>query len=845
MRHSVPGGYVLDARKLVKFQVASYNPNYPLIIDPLVYSTYVSGSLGEDGEGITVDSAGNAYVTGAVASGDFPTTPGAFQRVLGNAVGGTDPEEDCFVLKLNPSGTALVYSTYLGGDGNDQGNAVVVDAAGNAYIAGKSESKNFPTTPGAYQSAPGLTSAGVAILNGFVAKLNPSGTALIYSTYLHKAIGSTIYATQMIGLGVLGGNAYVAGNAEQTPGIDVSDGFAAEVNATGTALIYSYTLGGSKDDEVENLFLDAGGNAYIAGETSSTDFPVTTGAYQTALGGGMDGFITKLNPAGTAAIFSTFVGGSGDDTVEDVATDAAGSIYATGQTTGGFPTTAGAYRTTTFGGVDIYVIKLDSAGAKVVYSTYIGGTNTDHPDALAIDSSGNVILTGDTASTDFPVTPDAFQKTFGGGATGEGDAFILKLNSTGTALMYSSYLGGSGDDYADAIALDSAGNAYITGATASSNFPVTAGSFHTTCGTDSKCNGTFNDAFVTKVDVTAGVAAAISAVSGGNQTGTPGTHLPNPLIVKVLDGRGAPVIGAPVTVTAANANVSPVSGLTDFTGIFSTLVTLGGALGPASVKVSTGGASATFPFGSQLVNITAVVNGASFTTTIQDGSWTSILGSNLSSTTRIFNTQTEIINGVLPLSLDGVSVTIDGKSAPMYFISPTQLNVLTPITGKIGPVTVVVKNSVRTAMATAAAAKYSPGLFLFDPMGHKYPAALIARTDGGVDYLGPSGLFGAALATRPAKPGEIVELYGTGLGPTNPPVPVGSVFGGAASVDPAGAVTTTIGGVTAPVLFAGITGAGLYQVNVVVPTVPDGDQKVVLTVSGLSTPDNVFVAVMK
>jgi uncharacterized protein (TIGR03437 family) len=240
--------------------------------------------------------------------------------------------------------------------------------------------------------------------------------------------------------------------------------------------------------------------------------------------------------------------------------------------------------------------------------------------------------------------------------------------------------------------------------------------------------------------------------------------------------------------------------------------------------------------------ITSVVNGASFLTGIQAGSWTTIRGTNLANNSRTWDAPTEIINGKLPTLLDGVSVTINGKAAVVYYISPSQLNILPPDDSALGPVEV--KVSVGSNMSSPAIAqlnKYSPAFFMFDPQGRKYIAAQIARLDGGVDLLGPPGLFGSAATTRPAKPGDIIILYGTGFGPTNPPVPVGEVFSGAAPTsDP---VVLTIGGVAAKVQFAGISGAGLYQLNVVVPELADGDQKAVATIGGFNSQDNAFIVV--
>ena len=245
--------------------------------------------------------------------------------------------------------------------------------------------------------------------------------------------------------------------------------------------------------------------------------------------------------------------------------------------------------------------------------------------------------------------------------------------------------------------------------------------------------------------------------------------------------------------------------------------------------------------GSQPI-VNSVVNGANFLPGIQQNCWVTIAGTNLSTTTRTWKAHSEIINGKLPTSLDGVSVSINGKPASMYFISPFQIDVLAPGDDNLGPVEVKVTTPMGTSNPTfTQLQRYSPAFFTFGEQGGKYIAALIALAGGKVDYLGPAGLFGSKRVSRPAKPGEVILLYGTGFGPTNPSVPSGMVFSGAAKITDK--ITVTIGGVTAKVQFAGVTGIGLYQLNVLVPQVPDGDQKVVAAIGGLFSQDDSFIAV--
>jgi hypothetical protein len=380
-----------------------------------------------------LDAAGNAYVTGSTESSSFPTTPGAFQTTIAGA-------ENAFVTKLNVDGTALVYSTYLGGRSLDFGAAIAVDAAGNAYVSGDTDSGNFPTTPEAFQT----TIAGAG--NAFVTKLNLDGTALVYSTYLG---GGSLDAGAAIAVDAAG-DAYVTGNASSsdfptTPGAfqttlrAFQDAFVTKLNPEGTALVYSTYLGGSgglgRYDGGSAIAVDAGGNAYITGVASSGDFPTTPGAFQSTPGGNFgNAFVTKLSADGTALIYSTYLGGSGSSGSGDgglaIAVDGAGNAYVTGFTAStDFPTTSGAFQTALPLGAsqDAFVTKLSADGAALIYSTYLGGSSNalgERGSALAVDSAGNVYVTGSADSSDFPTTHGAFQSTLGGNF---GNAFVAKF----------------------------------------------------------------------------------------------------------------------------------------------------------------------------------------------------------------------------------------------------------------------------------------------------------------------------------------------------------------------------------------------------------------------------------
>jgi hypothetical protein len=384
---------------------------------------------------------------------------------------------------VNPAGTALVYAGYIGGNGNDQGWAIAVDGAGNAYVTGLTTSTEatFPVTVG-----PGLTFNGY--YDAFVFKVNAAGTALVYCGYIG---GSGFDAGRGIAVDSAG-NAYVTGYTDSTeasfpvtvgPSLSynggVYDAFVAKVNPDGTALVYAGYIGGSREDQGLGIAVDGAGNAYVTGFTTSTEatFPVTVGPYLTHNGGFWDAFVAKVNAAGTALVYAGYIGGDREDIGMGIAVDSAGNAYVTGYTDStetSFPVTVGPDLTHN-GFFDAFVAKVNPAGTALVYAGYIGGSGIDVGNGIAVDSSGNAYVTGYTTSTEatFPVLggPDL---TFNGGIL---DAFVAKVNAAGTALVYAGYIGGSGYDQGIAIAVDSAGNPYVTGYTNSdqASFPVTVG----------------------------------------------------------------------------------------------------------------------------------------------------------------------------------------------------------------------------------------------------------------------------------------------------------------------------------------------------------------------------------
>ena len=475
VKQEVAGRYVMKGKRQVGFQVAAYDPSRQLIIDPvLVYSTYLGGNSLDRGFGIAVDGAGSAYVTGITASTDFPTTSGAAET--------TDPgASNAFVTKLNATGSELVYSTYLGGSAGDFGRGIAVDGAGSAYVTGNTGSTDFPTTARAVQ-----TTNGGGLGDAFVTRLDATGSALVYSTYLGGSDNETGIAITIDGAGSAHATGVTfstdfpttAGAVQTTFAGGNTDAFVTRLNATGSGLVYSTYLGGSNSDFGFGIAVDGAGSGYVTGFTNSTDLPTTTGAAQPTYGGGFgEAFVTKLNATGSGLVYSTYLGGSSDDFGFGIAVDGGGSGYVTGVTTStNFPTTAGAAQTIYAGLSDAFVTRLDASGSELVYSTYLGGSDFDEGEGIAVDGAGSAYVTGDTISTNFPTTTGAAQTTHAGGS----DAFMTQLNVGGSGLVYSTYLGGSSDDRGFGIAVDDTGGAYVTGFTASTNFPTTAGAFQTT-----------------------------------------------------------------------------------------------------------------------------------------------------------------------------------------------------------------------------------------------------------------------------------------------------------------------------------------------------------------------------
>ena len=497
-RKRVDARYLLGENSHVRFQVASYDRTRPLVIDPVLsYSTYLGGNGNDIGHAIAVDSAGSAYITGQTLSTNFPGAGGSsIQPSKSTSV-------DVFVSKLNAAGSALVYSTYVGGSGGEYGYAIAVDNMGNAYVTGQTDSPTvagtgnvpFPTVGGVQQLYKGGGDA-------FVTKINATGNALVYSTYLG---GSGVER----GYGIAvddSGNAYVTGhtNSVNGPGDFPTsaalqpqnggsyDAFVTKLNVAGNGLVYSTYLGGDASEYSlygGDIAVDSTGSAYVGGSTASLNFPGASARIQATNGGGFtDGFVVRFDPAGSALFYSTYLGGNGYDEVNGLAINTGGDAFVVGYSDSpNFPTAFPLQASKNGLGNDAFVSRLNAAGTALVYSTYLGGSGGERAYDVAVDSASNAYISGWTDSSNFPtVAPLPITR-------GSGDAFISVLNSVGSTFAYSTYLGGSnGSEHAYGIAVDGAGEAYVTGETNATNFP-SAASLQATFG------GSGSDAFVAKI----------------------------------------------------------------------------------------------------------------------------------------------------------------------------------------------------------------------------------------------------------------------------------------------------------------------------------------------------------
>lgn len=530
-REPVDGRYVV-AGNTVGFELGDYDSDRALVIDPVLsYSTYLGGVAGDDlfamvatADGVIVTGTGGCQTSGGGPQ-SFPTTEGAFDVLCrGN--------EDAYVAKLNADGSALLFSSYIGGNSDDQGHAVAVDADGNVYVGGAARTdgaSGFPVTTGAYDTTGDLG-------EGFIVKLSADGTQLLYGSYIGGSgsfdfvhglalddAGAVYLTGQTDNRGTVKFPA-TPGTVQTTPAGDY-DAFVAKMHLEGNGaadLQWATLLGGSATEQGNKIAVDASG-VYVAGITAEdfstrtpTQFPTSANAYSRVWGGGLDAFLTKLSLDGTQLLYSTLLGSRGADHARGLAIDAAGNAYIGGSAsrTGTFPTTPGAYDTTQDdNGDDGFVAKFNpnlAGAASLVWSSLLGASAGDESvEALAIDANGNVVVTGYTANgsgtEQFPATPGAFANLPQGASSTSSesrDGFLTILSADGSKLVYSSYYGGALEDHPRTLAIDADGNIHFGGLTRSINLPTSDdGSAYQTSNRGS------SDSFVTRFGAIADASA--------------------------------------------------------------------------------------------------------------------------------------------------------------------------------------------------------------------------------------------------------------------------------------------------------------------------------------------------
>jgi uncharacterized protein (TIGR03437 family) len=462
-QHAIPARYQSRGGNRIGFELAKYDPALPVIIDPVISYATFAGGAGEDAAlAIKADAQGSAYVAGFSGTTDV----------------------QAFVTKFSPDGSRILFTTYFGGTGVDLATGLAIDPAGNIYVCGSTSSSDFPVANGFRMTYGGGPADLMA--DGFIVKINPAGDAITYASYIGgsgadtakgiavDATGSAYVTGSTASLDFPVANALQATNRGGTYG--KTDAFVMKVNPSGNARTYATYLGGTGDDSGLAIAIDATGNAYITGTTHSADFP-TVNPYQPARRSEADAYIAKINPAGSALVYSTYFGGSSDDSGTSIAVDQTGAAYIAGITGSGNLPVINAAQSKPGSpdglGFDAFAAKISPAGNTLAYSTFLGGSGVELAHGIAVDTIGAAYVVGETGSSDYPVSNP--MRLAGSGT----DSFVTKLAPSGSTIEYSSYLGGQAIDAATAVAIDSAGNAYVAGSTASIDHAATPGAART------------------------------------------------------------------------------------------------------------------------------------------------------------------------------------------------------------------------------------------------------------------------------------------------------------------------------------------------------------------------------
>ena len=671
----------------------------------------------------------------------------------------------------------VAYSGYLGGASTDEGHAVAVDAQGNLFIAGRTFSTTGSNSHVLLLKVAASGAVVQSVFGGVAGNDSANALAVDSSGNVYLA-GSTSSADFPIG------GAYIY----QGELLGTMNAFVMAFNPALSAIVFSTFLGGSYTDEALGIALGPNNNVYVVGDTASVNFSaISNNAFQVSSHGGLDAFLVSLTNTG-ALNFGTYLGGSGDEHAYGVAVDSAGASYVVGATTSsdypaspypGFPEP---FQLTNHGNGDGFAIKFFPDGSGAEWSTFLGGENGDAANAVALDAAGQIYIAGTTGSQQFPVTPGALQTKYQGGGS---DGFVLVLNNNGQSGVWGTFVGSDGADTINGIALDSSNDIVLTGTTDSLKFPVTADAVQSK-------NGGGQDVILATLN-NAGTALLFSTYFGGSGNDV-GTGV-------AVDSSGHIFLTG---ITASSNNDFPVT-----TG--ARQPRFGGGSSDAFFAVF--GCSATTP----AIGAGGVVNAASdLASAISPGGVISIFGTNLGCTPAAASAVP------LPMSLGSVSVQVNGKAIPLFYVSETQINAQLPYETPTGTATLVVTGPGGTsAAASVPVVPAGPGIFLVN----KQAAALNA--DGTLNT-----------PAHPAKIGSYISVFLTGQGPVSAKVTTGAAAPAAPPyVNATSAVSASIGSASAMVYFLGLAPGlvGLAQANLLVPNLPTGNYPLVVTVGGLAS----------
>jgi hypothetical protein len=443
----------------------------PEISAEFIYSTYLGGSNIESNIYTATNSNGDVWITGSTDSDNFPTTPDAYNETNSGS-------DDIFAMKLDGEDGNILYSTYLGGSQYEVPRTIEIDPEGNVWICGETMSSDFPTTTNAYNSTFG------GLFDMFILKFSGANGSLLYSSYVG---GSGLDSAFSIAFDSRG-DVWVAGTTESSdfplsasPLYPVHNGsldtFLIQLSKNGTTLLYSTFFGGTDDDYGYEVLVDSSDDVWVSGSTYSTNFPTTPDAYKNTTSGDSDIYLLKLANDGSVLLYSTYFGGAGDDDAISLAFDNFGNIWGTGYTSSGiFPTTPNAYDSSYGGNFDCILFQFAKNGSALLYSTYLGGFDQEIGRSISVDRNNAIWVSGDTSTDTFPTTPDAFNDSY----SGVRDAFLLSLAPNGTDLYYSTFLGGSNSEVFPTLAVSPTGRVWIAGQTWSTDFPTSENAFNRT-----------------------------------------------------------------------------------------------------------------------------------------------------------------------------------------------------------------------------------------------------------------------------------------------------------------------------------------------------------------------------